>query len=479
MKNFLFSVLLILFSCSTGPRDDVADILKLPDIIPDYSDIIIPPNIAPLNFIIKEEGTAFCVRFSRQSKKIFELNSKNGKIRIPIKKWKKLLENSIGKEINITVFRKDKQKQWSQFKPMVIKIAVEPIDPYLSYRLLYPGFEAYTDLSIKQRCIENFKEHSLIENSIIDHNCINCHTFNPDNSSEFLFHVRGSYGGTYFYKDKKLKKHNLKKPDLENNAVYPRWHPSGKFIAFSCNKTGQLFHASETKKIEVIDMASSLILYDIDQNQVLQIELPDKDKFMDTYPEWSPDGKFLYFCRAGQPASELEYKQIKYDLYRLPFNSKTRIFGSVELIFDANRLDKSVSFPRISPNGKFLIFTLHDYGCFSIWHKNADLYSINLETSEVIKLNLNSDFAESYHSWSSNSKWLVFSSKRGDGLTARPYISYIHDNGESSNFTYLKKILNFMIYFLKLLNSGINNTKIVLTPGRIRNTAKSEVFQAY
>ena len=66
---------------------------------------------------------------------------------------------------------------------------------------------------------------------------------------------------------------------------------------------------------------------------------------------------------------------------------------------------------------------------FSIWHKEADLYSIDLENFKAIRLDLNSDFADSYHSWSSNGKWLVFSSKRGDGLTARPYISYINDNG--------------------------------------------------
>ncbi len=237
-----------------------------------------------------------------------------------------------------------------------MNISVDPIGPFLSYRLLYPGFEAYTNLSIKQRCLENFKVHSLIENSIIENNCINCHTFNPDNQSDFFFHARGSFGGTYF-------------------------------------------------------------------------------------------------CRAIKPDSKLEYKNIKYNLYRISFNKENRTFGTIELIFDALALDKSVSFPRISPNGKYLIFTLQDYGCFSIWHKNADLYSINLETCVVSRLDLNSDLYESYHSWSSNSKWLVFSNKREDGLTARPYISYIQKNGDSCKpFVLPQKGPTFYDTFLKTFN---------------------------
>ena len=45
---------------------------------------------------------------------------------------------------------------------------------------------------------------------------------------------------------------------------------------------------------------------------------------------------------------------------------------------------------------------------------------------------LNSDDAESYHSWSGNGRWMVVSSRRDDGLYTRPYISYVDENGVAS-----------------------------------------------
>ena len=98
-------------------------------------------------------------------------------------------------------------------------------------------------------------------------------------------------------------------------------------------------------------------------------------------------------------------------------------------MFNADSIDKSVSFPKISPDGQYLVFTLHNNGNFSIWHKEADLYLLNIPTGEVSHPDINSTETESYHSWSSNGKWLVFSSKRGDGLTARPYFSYFGPDG--------------------------------------------------
>src|SRR5690606_3212987 len=86
-----------------------------------------------------------------------------------------------------------------------------------------------------------------------------------------------------------------------------------------------------------------------------------------------------------------------------------------------------VSFPRISPDGKYIIITLTDYGTFPIWHKEADLYLVNPDTGEYKYLELNSTETESYHSWSANGRWLVFSSKRIDKRAATPFFAYFKD----------------------------------------------------
>jgi len=481
-KNLIYLIILLflLSGCGNKPYGNIAVSELAPKLEPDYSDITIPPNIAPLNFIIKEKGNAYFVKFSSGNETEIDLSSGNGKIQIPQRKWRKLLQNSSGKNIKIDIFSKDSEGKWIEFKTITNRVASEPIDPYLYYRLLYPGYESWAELSINCRSLESFKSESFIENSVVDQNCVNCHSFNNGKSDDFLFHMRGTMGGTYFYQDGKFKKINLKTKEMKNGAVYPRWHPSGKFVAFSSNKIIQRFHAADNKKVEVSDLESSLVLYDVEKNEMMNIELAGKEKFMDTYPEWSPDGKYLYFCRADQIGEKYDFKEIKYNLCRVPFKIDKRTFGEVELVFDAAHINKSIAFPRISPNGKFLILTLFDYGCFPIWHKEADLYSINLDSFKADRLDLNSDYSDSYHSWSSNGKWLIFSSKRGDGLTARPYISYIEETGISDKpFILPQEDPEFYQRFLKSFNIPEFSTfKIDLNPGEIRRLAKASATPA-
>ena len=237
-------------------------------------------------------------------------------------------------------------------------------------------------------------------------------------------HVRGPGGGTYFYDGKKLTRVNMRTREMKANAVYPAWHPSGKYVAFSSNKTVQSFHMRPEKNIEVYDLYSSLIIYDAERNQIFGVHSNDSISWMETFPYWSPDGNYLYYCRAVQPAQGEDYTKVRYNLVRRSFDQESETFGDPEIIFDAVKMNKSVSLPVISPDGKYLVFTLHEYGTFSIWHKEADLYLIDLSNGAARRMALNSDDAESWHCWSSNGKWLVFSSKRDDGLTARPYFSY-------------------------------------------------------
>lgn len=475
----LFIPFLFLYSCGSNPAGEITLTGILPGIDPDYSGITIPPNIAPMNFVIREQGKTFIARFSDDSGTLFESHSTDGVIIIPTRKWTKMLKDNKGKEFMIDIFVKDSNGIWSAFKTISNKISPDPIDPYISYRILYPGYESWKELSIRQRNLGSFSERSIIENSGADDNCVNCHAFNNGKTDDFLFHMRGSMGGTYFYTDGKFQKHNLKTDELKNGAVYPRWHPSGKFVAFSTNRIIQQFHAADNKKVEVSDLESSLVLYDIEKNEISGISLTDSDQYMDTYPEWSPEGDYLYFCRAAIVEEPFDYQQIRYDLCRVPFNQSTCKFGEATLIYNASEQNKSISFPRISPDGRYMIITLHNYGCFPIWHKEADLVSIDLESFNASKPELNSDFTDSYHSWSSNGRWLVFSSKRIDGLTARPFIAWIDGDGNSGKpFILPQKDPEFYQTFLKSYNiPEFSTLRIDTRPGRIMKTAKGPAIQ--
>ena len=419
---FIIAGFLLITGCTKNTK--ISETGREAVIEPDYSGVTIPLNIAPMNFLIKEEGKSYRIIATNKSGYSLSVRSSDGIIRFPERSWKKLMKESEGGKIEILIYSVNKDKSLSKFKPFYLYVSPAAIDPYICYRLLFPGYETYSQIKIVQRDIENFSEKSIVENQLISNNCVNCHSFNKNNPAKFMVHIRGSVGGTFFVDGNKITRTDLKTKEMTSDAVYPAWHPSGKYITFSSNSIVQSFHSIPDKNIEVVDLASSLIIYNVVNNEISPITEDDSVKFLETFPEWAPDGKYLYFCRANPMIDSTDFKSVKYNLVRKKFDEETMSFGKTEVVFDARAIDKSVSFPRISPDGKSLIFTLHNYGNFSIWHKEADLYLLNLQNSKVERMSLNSDETESYHSWSSNGKWLVFSSKRMDGLTARPFFAY-------------------------------------------------------
>ena len=178
-------------------------------------------------------------------------------------------------------------------------------------------------------------------------------------------------------------------------------------------------------------------------------------KAFETFPTFSPDGRTLYFCTAEARSMPHEYSEVKYNLCSIAFDPVTRSFGSkIDTLYNVRENGKSVSFPRVSPDGKFLLFTLSGYGNFSIWHKDADLYLLDIESGFFHPLlNANSTDTESYHSWSSNNRWIVFSSRRIDGLYTRPYFAYIDESGNASKpFLLPQEDTDFYHRFMKSYN---------------------------
>jgi hypothetical protein len=467
----------LLFSCS-GSISEYSEINRKPHIEPDYSDITIPPNIAPLNFTISEKAEKYHVSIHPPDDNGLSITSFHQNIAIPEGKWKFLLNRSKGKDILIDIFIR-KQGRWAKFRTLVNHVANDSLDSYLVYRLVDPGFKSWNKMGIYQRCIENFRETPVMINDMSGGNCINCHCFPKNDSRTMLLHMRGKFPGTYFYRNGEITKVNTKTGQTISAGVYPAWHPDGKLVAFSVNNIIQLFHAVPDKKIEVLDTLSDLILYDTERNVVsTSPEISSKERF-ETFPAWSPDGHFLYFCSARSQARQ-NYNQTKYDLLRIAFNTGTYQFGKVDTIVSSSNTGLSVSFPRISPDGKYLLFCMSSYGNFTIWHSDSDLYLMNLETGELTRPDINSDLTESYHSWSSNGRWIVFSSRRIDGLFTRPYFSYFDPSGKASKpFLLPQKSPDFYKTFLKSYNiPELVTTRVDLEPGKFLRSIKSDPVNA-
>lgn len=424
---FAFSA--ILMQACTGDAVNITAEDRKPVITPDYSDITIPLNIAPLNFLIDEQGEKYKVEIYSADREKIVIKSAGNDIRIPLKRWKKLLLSSAGKDIFFEICVK-KNGNWIKYNIIVNHVADDPIDSYVVYRLIDPGFEMWSKMGIYQRCLENFEEKPVMLNSLSRNNCMNCHSFSGNDSRTMLFHMRGNLAGTIIYRNGEIKKTDTKTDEILSAGVYPAWHPDGRFVAFSVNNITQLFHAVPEKKIEVIDSQSDLILFDMEANTVSQCESIASEERLETFPTWSPDGRYLYYCSAeALPVSQ--YDERKYGLFRISFDPETQKFGETDTVLSPARTGMSISFPGVSPDGRYIIFCMSQYGNFTIWHSDSDLYMLDTENGEMKKLNINSDQAESYHSWTSNGRWIVFGSRRSDGLFTRLWLSYFSRSGET------------------------------------------------
>ncbi len=422
--------LILLGSCSSLPGD-FTEKGENPPAFPDINGVTVPVNIAPLNFKLTLPSEKVVALFEGKNSSL-QIHGKE-KIEIPVKKWHNLLENNSDDSLLVTVYAKQKGR-WIKYLPFRIIIKKTPVDPYLVYRLIAPGYESWSEMGIYQRNITNFREEPIIDNRLLPGNCMNCHSFNRNDPNQMLFHLRGNIGATILVKDGKALKLNTKTEETISNCVYPYWHPSGKYIAFSVNSISQVFHSVPEKRIEVMDSKSDLVIYDIAANKLITSKLISSEDNFETFPTFSVDGKTLIFCSAKKETLPDDYNRIKYSLCKISFDESSGTFGDrVDTLVSSYMTGKSVSFPRPSGDGKFLMFTMSDYGNFPIWHKEADLYLLNLKDGTVNPVSAaNSDNTESYHSWSSGSHWFVFSSRRIDGLYTRPYIAWLNDNGDAS-----------------------------------------------
>ena len=473
MKKILYILigLMGLTGCTETVKDAKQEASQ-PNIYPDYIGVTIPVNIAPLNFSMTDENASLidAVITDRHGNELHSQGKES--VDFDIDDWHTLLGQNRDDSLSVTVSAKY-DDGWHTYRPFAIYVSSDSIDYGLCYRLIAPGYEVWSKMGIYERDLSTFDERALIENTQFE-GCVNCHSFNRGNPADMSLHIRGPHGATLLrHSDggdlQSPIAYNTKTDQTLGFCVYPYWHSSGRYIAYSTNATSQLFHSADPNRIEVFDTASDIQVYDVEKNELLLSPLVKQDSIYETFPVFSADGRSIYFCaaRAALPPSLEEGRgealdSIRYNLCRIDFDPATGRFGDrIDTIVNAEAQHKSISFPRPSYDGRFLCYTLSDYGQFSIWHHEADLWLLDLENEELRMKNeefatahsaqsdssfiilhssfrnipmteANSDDTESFHNWSFNSRWLVFSSRRDDGLFTRPYFCHIDTNGTVS-----------------------------------------------
>jgi len=411
---------------------------RRPRLDPDYSDCTIPPNIAPLNFQVKEEGLQFCVQVRNESGgELLVAHGAPGVV-FAQQKWRSLVDGSRGKGLSMDVYVRGSDQTWRHFDTVPLFVAPDEIDSYVAYRRIKPLHNSFTNMGTYQRRLDAYEESPILVSPTGSGRCVNCHTFANYQPDRMLLHLRGAQGpGMLLVHDGAVTRIDTRTKDLPMPASYSSWHPNGQLVAFSANSPMLLHHAVGDCR-DVFDYAAGLGVYDLRRKCVFTAPQIADPKYLATFPAWSPDGKYLYFCRALSlwPADAKKrnilpkgYDRVRYDLCRIAYDDDHATWGEVETLLAAQDTGLSISEPRVSPNGRWLLFCMHQYGSFPVYQPSSDLYLMDLQTRRHWRLEINSDRSDSWHCWSSNSHWIVFASKRRDGLFGRLYFSYVEDNG--------------------------------------------------
>ncbi len=449
---------------------------RFPKIHPDYTNTVIPPNIAPLNFIVQEAAARYCVRIRAKEGQPIQIQSRKPKIHIPIRAWKKLLAVNRGNALYFDVYTQDKAGSWKKFETITNTVANEDIDDYLVYRKIKLSV-TWKDMGVYQRNLQNYDESIVLHNSSFGGGCINCHSFLNNSPANMLTQIRSPKHGTpmLMAQNGNVAGINTQTQFTPGRVGFTAWHPNGRVIAFSINSFEMFFHTAAVEVRDVFSHASDLALYLIDSNKVLSTSRITKQDRLETFPAFSPEGQYLYFCSAPQLPVE-RYREVRCDLMRISYDPKTQKWGELETVLAAETVEGSITQPRFSPDGRFLLFNVSEYSTFPIHQAECDLYMMEIESKQFHKLPISSKRCDAWHGWSSNGRWIVFSSKRLTGRFARPFFSYIDQTGKAYKpFLLPQKDPTFYDSLLQVYNIP----ELISEPVRIRPKQLTKAILAY
>jgi tetratricopeptide (TPR) repeat protein len=321
--------------------------------------------------------------------------------------------------------------------------------------------------------------------------CANCHSFSRDGKTMGI-DVDGPANDKGMYAIAPIER----KISIENKNVV-KWNTDGRV---GTTRVGFMSQVSPDGRFVVstfagpsLDVPKSYYVTNFKDYRFLQVFYPtrgilewynratgkrqplpgaDDPYYVQTDGVWSPDGKSIVFARAGarnpreegQPpavrANDPNETQIQYDLYRIPFNDGKG--GTPERIVGASQNGMSNNFPKVSPDGRWIVFVQCHNG--QLMRPDSQLYIVPFNGGEARRLRANTSLMNSWHSFSPNGRWLVFSSKARSPYT-QMYLTHLDADGNSSpailidNATAANRAVN-LPEFVNTAGDGIDEIQV-------------------
>lgn len=430
MRYLLIFITAILLSSCKENVNDATRMDRLPDIYPDYVGVTIPADIAPLDFNVEEPGVEK-VDVTVRGSKGGELHAQGEWAEMDIDEWHALTKANAGGELTVDVCARTGDGKWKRYRSFKIYVSKYPLDDFgITYRRIQPGYEVGGNIGIYQRDIHTFDEYAMMTETAVPGKCFNCHTANRTNPSQFTLQVRGEGGGTLVSKDGRQTWYDTKTDATKAAGSYASWHPDGRYCAYATNAVHQSFFTDKDRNIEVYHDFGDVMVLDTETGEIILTPLLRTDD-VEIFPAFSADGKRLYFSSSKKCNVPAEYEKVKCSLCSISFDAATGAFGTkVDTLLNGPAADRSYVLARPSYDGRWLMYCTALRCNFPVSQKESDLWLMDLRTGKTRALTeVNSKESESYHNWSSNSRWFVYSSKGQDGMYSRAYIASVDDSG--------------------------------------------------
>ncbi|MBR2291595.1 MAG: PD40 domain-containing protein [Prevotella sp.] len=427
----LCAILLCLVACTSAPEHPTK-VDRLPAIYPDYIGVTIPADIAPLNFNAADE-TVDCMDVEVRGSKGGELHVNGEWADFDIDDWQALTAQNRGGKLTVTVCTR-KDGQWTQYQDFDIYVSPTRLDEWgLTYRRIKPGYEVGGDIGIYQRDLRSFEEYGILTETAVPGRCMNCHTSNRTNPNRITMQIRGTGGGTMVQKDGRQTWLETKTDSTKAAGSYSYWHPDGDYCAMAVNSVHQAFFVGTGQRIEVYHQFSNVEVLDTRTNELILSPLLQTDD-LEIFPAFSHDGRWLYYSTSKPCRVPAEYEKVKCSLCRIGFDASKGAFTEVvDTLLNGPATDKSYTLVRPSYDGRWLMYCVSSRGNFPVCQNDADLWLLDLRTGKTRELKeLNSQWSESFHNWSENSRWFVYTSKREDGMYAQLFLASIDEQGKVS-----------------------------------------------
>ncbi|MBI5086226.1 MAG: tetratricopeptide repeat protein [Acidobacteria bacterium] len=316
--------------------------------------------------------------------------------------------------------------------------------------------------------------------------CANCHSFSRDGKTMAL-DVDGPQNDKGMYAIAAVASRMLirtqdvftwndfpgKPPGQRTIGFMAQLSPDGRYAITTLNEDVYVANFKDYRFLQVFYPTRGILAwYNRSTGQIRALPGADNPNFVQASAFWSPDGKYLIFARArardaypqgrqmAQYAGDPLETPIQYDLYRIPFNGGKG--GRAQAVQGASHNGKSNSFPKVSPDGRWIVFVQSANGL--LMRPDSELYIVPAAGGAARRMRANTARMNSWHSFSPNGRWLVFSSKSRSHYT-QMFLTHIDQDGNDSppllieNATAANRAVN-LPEFVNVPPSGLQNIDV-------------------